>query len=55
MAKQTVRMNLNISVEADKQLEEILDLLKPANPKVTKTAIVEQGIAKIYAEVIKNA
>ena len=55
MAKQTVRMNLNISVEADRQLEEIIDLLKPANSKVTKTAIVEQGIAKIYAEVIKNA
>ena len=48
MAKQTVRMNLNISPEAAEQLEALVKLLS-----TTKTAVVEQAIAKLHDS--KNA
>jgi len=54
IAKQTVRLNINISLEADKQLEEIIALLKPAESRISKTSIVEQGISRIYDEAVTN-
>lgn len=45
MAKPTVRVNLNISPEASDQLEELMKIMGS-----TKTAIIEEAIAKLYEE-----
>ena len=50
MAKQTVRMNLNISPEAAEQLEALTKILS-----TTKTSVVEQAIRRLYDEEIKEA
>ena len=48
MAKPTVRVNLNISPEVAEKLEELMKIMN-----ATKTAIIEEAIAKLYAEKTK--
>ena len=49
MAKPTVRVNLNISPEANEKLEELMRVLG-----TTKTATIEEAISALYKTCFEN-